>query len=559
MGFYRRHRRELEPDPALTQLVPDVMKATIWSASSIVTMTGERPQAFATLGERIVATGSVAQLRERYPEAEVVDFGDVTIAPGFNDAHAHLSSSADAKLHVDASPGEVSSLAEIIARLRERVAITPPGEWVVALRYDDAKMREGRVLTRADLDDVSTDHPIFVRQISAHWAVANTPALARGNYTDAAAEAPPGGELGRDGNGRLNGLLFETAIHRYMRPTAGWPQPVIPALPMDARLTGLKRAAEDFHAAGITSITDALVTPNDLTMLQEAQTRGTLSLRVNVLLSYQFYNRVRDHGIPGFGGNRLRLNGIKTAIDGAVGGRTCLMDEPFEGTSDDFGIQTMSDADLADVVRMVHLDGNRVCVHANGDKAIKKVLGAMEAAHRERPSPELHHRIEHCTIVNDEILSRLKKLHAIAVPFGSYVNFHGGKLLDWFGPKRIERMFAHRSFIDHGVAVAGSSDFPAGPFEVLLALQSCVTRDGYDGAPLGHSQRISQEEALAMYTTRAAYATGEDHLKGKLAPGYLADFVVLENDPLTVRPEQLSTIGVAATYVGAEQVWARTG
>jgi predicted amidohydrolase YtcJ len=535
------------------------MNATIWSAKSIVTMTGERPAAFASIGEFITATGTVKELRERHPGAEVVDFGDATIAPGFNDAHAHLSSSADAKLYVDVGPDEVSSLAETIERITERVKITPPGEWVVALRYDDAKMKEGRVLTRADLDAITTKHPIYVRQISAHWAVCNTMALERGDYTDESAECPPGGELGRDGNGRLNGLIFETAIHRYMRPTKSWPQPVIPTLPMDDRLNGLRLASEDFHAAGITSITDALVNPRDLNMLQEAQMRGQLSLRVNVLLSYQHYDLVHRLGLrTGFGGGRLRLNGIKTAIDGAVGGRTCLMDEPFEGTSDDHGIQIMSDDELNDIVRQVHLDGNRICVHANGDRAIKKVLTAMERAHGELPLPNLNHRIEHCTIVNDDILARMKKLHAIAIPFGSYVNFHGGKLLDWFGENRIARMFAHRSFIERGIGVAGSSDYPAGPFQVLLALQSCVTRDGYDGTPLGHNQKISQEEALEMYTTRAAYATSEDHVKGKLASGYVADFVVLEGDPLAVKPDQLAGIGVAATYVGGTQVWKRT-
>ncbi|HZX68571.1 MAG TPA: amidohydrolase family protein, partial [Candidatus Elarobacter sp.] len=173
--------------------------------------------------------------------------------------------------------------------------------------------------------------------------------------------------------------------------------------------------------------------------------------------------------------------------------------------------------------------------------------------------PNLHHRIEHCSIVNDEILRRMKGLGAIAAPFGSYVHYHGGKLLDWYGPKRIERMFAHRSFLDYGVAVAGSSDYPCGPYQPLLALQSCVTRTGFDGTPLGRSQRITPNEALALYTTGAAYAAGEAATKGRLAPGYLADFAVLDGDPLTVDPATLGTLGVRATYVGGAQVWNDAG
>jgi len=259
----------------------------------------------------------------------------------------------------------------------------------------------------------------------------------------------------------------------------------------------------------------------------------------------------------GSGDRRLRLGGIKAFVDGAIGGRTCLMEEPFEGTTDDFGMQTLSDAILSDVVRAAHQDGNRVCVHANGDRAIGKLLDQFEAAQREKPKPYLRHRIEHCSIVNDEILRRMKDLGAIAAPFGSYVHYHGGKLLEWYGPKRIERMFAHRSFLDHGVAVAGSSDYPCGPFQPLLALQSCVTRTGYDGTPLGLSQRITPYEALSLYTVNAAYASGEDDVKGRLAPGYLADFVALDGDPLTVEPATLGALGVRATYIGGAKVWDR--
>jgi predicted amidohydrolase YtcJ len=235
-----------------------------------------------------------------------------------------------------------------------------------------------------------------------------------------------------------------------------------------------------------------------------------------------------------------------------------LMEQPFEGTTDDFGMQTLSDDELRDVVRMTHLDGNRVCVHANGDRAIGKLLDQLEAAQNEHPRSDLHHRIEHCSIVNDDILRRMKALDAIAAPFGSYVHYHGGKLLEWYGPERIERMFAHRSFIDHGITVAGSSDYPCGPYQPLLALQSCITRTGYDGTPLGLSQRITPREALALYTINAACASGEDGVKGRLAPGYLADFVALDDDPLTVDPATLGAVGVRATYVGGTKVWERT-
>ncbi len=536
------------------------MATTIYRARRIVTMTGAQPEALAVSGERIVASDTLAELRARFPAAEVVDFADGVVVPAFNDAHAHLAVAAEDMLHLDLSIDAVRSLAEIAGALRAALPGTPPGGWIRGSRYDDAKMAEGRVLTRWDLDAVSTEHPIMVLHVAGHWGVVNSKALALGGI-DESSEAPPGGRFGRDGSGRLNGVLFETAIFDYAYPQASrLDDTIAPASTPADRLRGLGLAMRAFHAAGITSVTDALIGPDDIALFEEARRREQLTMRVTMLLHYEHYDMLAARGWrTGSGDERLRLGGIKAFVDGAIGGRTCLMEQPFEDTSDDFGMQTMSDADLRDVVRRAHLDGNRVGVHANGDRAIGKLLDQLEAAQRERPDPGLHHRIEHCSIVNDAILRRMKALGAIAAPFGSYIHYHGGKLLEWYGPERIERMFAHRSFLDHGVAVVGSSDYPCGPFQPLLALQSCVTRTGYDGAPLGLSQRITPYEALALYTVDAARASGEAHLKGALAPGYLADFVVLGGDPLTADPATLGALGVRATYAGGTKVWDAAG
>ncbi|MDB5095406.1 MAG: putative amidohydrolase ytcJ [Candidatus Eremiobacteraeota bacterium] len=534
------------------------MTTTIFRAGRVVTMGDDAPEAFAASGERVVATGTVGELRGRFHDAEVVDFGSATIVPGFNDAHAHLAIAAEDMLHLDLSMDAVGSLAEIAAVLREQAKHTPAGGWIRGSRYDDAKMPEGRLLTRWDLDEISREHPILILQVAGHWGVVNSKALELCGI-DESTEEPFGGKFGRDGNGRLNGLLFEQAIFDFAYPQATKrAQTIAPASTAEDRQRGLRRAMDAFHAAGITSVTDAMVGPADIALFQEAQKRGALTMRINMLLHYEHYGLLAKLAVrTGSGTDRLRLGGIKGFVDGAIGGRTCLLEQPFEGTSDDYGMQTTSDADLRDIVRMVHLDGNRVCVHANGDRAIGKLLDQLEAAQREKARPHLHHRIEHCSVVNEDILGRMKTVGAIAVPFGSYVHYHGAKLLEWYGAKRLERMFAHRAFLDAGVAVAGSSDYPCGPYQPLLALQSCVTRTGFDGAPLGLSQRVTPAEALALYTVNAAYASDEHDVKGRLAPGYVADFVVLDGDPLTADPATLGSLGVVATYVGGENVWQR--
>jgi len=274
-------------------------------------------------------------------------------------------------------------------------------------------------------------------------------------------------------------------------------------------LRGLAMALEMFHAAGLTSVGDTLVDAGGLELYQEAERRGQLSMRVNMLLVHERFEHLRRLGLrTGIGSHRLRLAGVKAFVDGAIAGRTCLPEEPFEG-SDDHGMQTTSTAELHALVLDLHRSGSRLGVHANGDRAIALLLDAFEAAQRQAPRGDAHHRIEHCTVITPEIVARMRRLGLVAVPFGSYVAYHGAKLVDWYGERRLERMFAHRTLLDAGITVAGSSDYPCGPFEPLLAMRSCVTRQAEDGRVLGASQRISPREALALYTTGAAAAFGE--------------------------------------------------
>ncbi|MGH7920740.1 MAG: amidohydrolase [Candidatus Dormibacteraceae bacterium] len=528
----------------------------ILRARRILTMAPGPPvEALCVAGGRIEALGRTEELRDREPAAEVIDLGDQVIVPGFNDAHLHLLMTAEDLLHLDLSAGAVSSIAEIGALIRAEAAAQPAGTWIRGSRYDDAKLGEGRGLDRWDLDEMAPDHPVLVVHVAGHWGVVNSAALRLAGI-DERSGPPAGGALGRDASGRLDGRLLEQALFDFAYPSLSRTGHTIAPASTDAqRLSGLRRAVERFHAAGITSATDAMVGAQDLPFLLEAERRGDLTMRLNLLLTADTYDSVRAAGPGPLRGSALRLAGIKTFIDGAIGGRTCLMDEPFEGTSDDYGIQTRTTAELREVIRLGEEDGVPVCIHANGDRAIRTVLGLMGEARAETRHPGLRHRIEHCSIVDEGILRQMHELGTIAVPFGSYVHYHGAKLLDWYGERRVRRMFAHRWFLDAGVLVAGSSDYPCGPFEPLLAMQSCVTRRGWDGTPLGLEQRIAPEEALALYTTSAAATTGQAGEKGTLQPGRLADFVVLSGDPLAWDPATLGAIPVRQTWVGGERVW----
>ncbi|MEU3269606.1 amidohydrolase family protein [Saccharomonospora sp. NPDC006951] len=531
----------------------DVTRSTtpvIVTASAVHAQYGVPVEAFAVAGEWIVAAGALAELRERFPRAEIHDFGGATIVPGFNDAHIHLGMTAEDLLHLDLSAASVGSSEGLLRKVAAEAAGS--GSWVRGARYDDAKT--GRI-TRAQLDAAAGDVPVIITHIAAHWGVANSAALRALGYRDDSV-APPGGQLGRAADGTLDGRLIERALLDVLYPATGRSDsPIMPST-LDDRLTGLRRAVRRWHAAGLTSVCDALVAPSDLELLSAARRSGELTVRTGMLLAVDHYHKAKALGIgSGFGDDTLKMIGVKGFVDGAIGGRTCLLSEPFTGTAD-HGLQITGTGELAEQIAAVHADGNTMAVHANGDAAIRLLLDCFEEVARKNPKPGPRHRIEHCSLVDDEIVARIKALDAIAVPFAGYPAYHGGALRSWYGDERVERMFAHRTLLDAGITVAGSSDFPCGPYEPLLGIQSMVTRMGADdGVVVGASQRITAKEALMVYTTGSAAACGDEHRKGRLAPGFLADFVVLGDDPLAAEPERIAGIPVSHTYVGGRRVW----
>ncbi|QXJ21280.1 amidohydrolase [Actinomadura graeca] len=529
------------------------------SARRVVTMTGadrSGPQGLVCLGDRIIAVGDRAGLAARFPRAARTDFGDAVIVPGFNDAHMHPSLVAEDALHADLSPGRITSPEELAAALRAQAARTPEGAWVRASGYDHGKTTGGRIIDRHDLDRICPAHPALVIHVACHWAVANSAALAAGGLDDDSAD-PPGGGLGRDPAGHLNGILYEQAMFDYaVAAMARGGTPIIPPSGPADRRRALRGVLTSLNAVGITSAGDLLVGPDAIETYQEAQRHGELPVRLNLMVAHPHFDALRGLGLrSGFGGDRLRLNGVKAFVDGAIGGGTALLAEPYEGRAHDHGQQVLTSRELNDLVRAVHAADTRIAVHANGDRAVDLLLDAYEGAQSADPRPHLRHRIEHCTVVTEDIVRRIKRLDAVVVPFASYVGYHGDKLPGWYGGRRLERMFAHRWFLDAGITVAGASDHPCAPPDPLLGIQSCVTRTAADGAVLGGNQRISPREALRLYTVGAAEASDEAAVKGRLAPGHLADFTVLGDDPLAVDPRTIACIPVLATWVGGEQVW----
>ena len=528
--------------------------ATIVTAGRILAGDGDRPEAFAMAGEWITDTGPLAALRERYPAARVIDLGPVTVVPGFNDAHCHPTVCAEQLLQLDLTPEAAPDRAALLRALTERAADTPPGEWIVGRGVDPARSLGGTPVTAAELDAACPDHPVLVVDVTLHAGVLNSAGLALAGYREPG-DAPAGGELGHDAAGRLTGALVDQALYDVAFPAFTRRPTLVPRPDAAAARQAFVRFAGRLHAAGITSVGDAMVGPGAWATLAALESTGELPLRVNALVGYEHWDHFRALDTPpAQPTDRLRIGGVKAFADGAVNGGACWTKQPVPAAASP-GQPRMPAEQLHQVIADVHEHGWRIAVHANGDRAIAEVLAGIEAAQRRDPRPGVRHRIEHVALVDEPIVTAMRDLGVVAVPFGQYPLAHGDKLRRFYEPERIARMFAHRTLLAAGIPVAGSSDHPCGPYEPLFALDSLVRRRDRTGEEFGTNQAITPQQALAVYTTGSAYASGEETTKGRIAAGQLADFVALSDDPCAVPADTLRDIRVRSTWLGGNQVY----
>lgn len=485
-----------------------------------------------------------------------LDLGGKTLMPGFIDAHEHLSWFAENDLKLDLSSARVKSLDQLTKLISEAAGRVPKGEWIRGISYDDTKMSEKRRLNRDDLDRAAPGHPVIVIHISGHWAVVNSRALELGNLNQNS-EDPKGGSLGRDAEtGRLNGQLLEMAMFNFAFESLAVTELVVPPFPRDVLMKAVQKATAYLNSSGITGVGDALCAPSYLSVYLEMAARGLLTLRINMIVPHIFLQHFEKAGLYGGWGNEwARSAGIKIIIDGAIAGRTATMRNGYADNADDHGVLLIeSQAELDELVQRIHDMGYQACIHANGDLAIDMALNAIEWAMTRNQRPDPRHRIEHCTMIDDRLLERMGRLGVVALPFSSYLWQHAEKLRPFYGD-RAERMFAHKSFLDAGVIPASGSDHPVGLHSPLLGVQCMVTRKSPTGEIIGRNERLSLEEAFKVYTTYAAYASGEEIIKGTLTPGKLADMVVLDRDPWETNPDQIAGIGIKMTIVNGNIVY----
>jgi len=501
-------------------------------------------EALAIRGQRILAVGSVEDIGALAgSETERIDTHGMTITPGFVDAHSHpLMANEAVSVNVD-----FRRIDEVQEALRAKVSLTPPGHWVQAHLYDDTKFIEGRPLNRSDLDAVSTRHPIFVLHRGGHTGVVNSKAFEVAGVTLDTPD-PEGGKYYRDAEG-FTGRIAEKALETF-RQAGTWPE-----IDRKANQENVRLITRRMASAGLTSTTDAVGKNESWQAYQDAHQAGDLNLRVSFMPYGTMYSAMKTAGIrSGFGDEMLRVGAVKYVADGSASERTMRMSTPYAGRPDDYGILTMSQEEIDTAVDDAAANGFRIGIHANGDVTIDMVLKAYERVLQNWKGENPRFRIEHCSLVNPGLLERIRASGAIPTPFYTYAHYHGEKWHE-YGAEKMEWMFAHRSFLDYGIPVAPASDYTPGPYEPMMAIQSMVTRKDPDGNVWGPSQRITVDQAMKVCTMNGAYASFEEHIKGSLTPGKLADVVVLADDPHKVDPDSIKHIGIVRTILGGKTMY----
>jgi predicted amidohydrolase YtcJ len=501
----------------------------------------------------ILAVGSVEEVRRLTPNAEEIDVGGRTIVPGFVDAHNHFLATGESLSSIDVRYPNVASCEDLVRAIGSAAESTPEGQWIYAFGFDHAKY--DRTPTRWDLDRATSRHPVLVYHVSGHHVLVNGAAMqARG--LDEATPDPPGGELVRDGNGRLTGLCLDAAMNLILPVVVdiGSHGPNFhTAAPLDELIDAVERAGVAFLAVGLTTVCDAQVSQRELAAYRTALASERLRLRtVCMPLSHQL-EEYHSIGLAGpFGDERLRVGAMKLYADGSLIGGTAAFEVSYGEDGEFRGSLYWQPEELRELVVRAHGDGWQVGIHAQGDRAIGYALDAIEAA-LTTDSREHRHRLEHAGYPTRAQIERIARLGVITVNQPRYLYDSGDEFLTRLGT-RAHGLQPLRDELAAGIKVVLSSDSDVATYHPLDQIASAIERRTRAGAPIGPDQGLSLEEALLAYTIDAAFALQMEDRIGSLERGKLADVVIIDGDLETTPPGDLGSLAAWKTFLDGRLV-----
>ncbi|MFE4500931.1 amidohydrolase [Rhodococcus sp. NPDC056743] len=515
------------------------------------------PTAFAVTDGVFVAVGSDDDVRQYLgPDTEIVDLCRRTVLPGFIETHLHPHMLGTDMAVVDAGIRTSPSIDILLSALRERADNTDMDTAVIAAGFDDSLVAEDRGLTTADLDQVSIERPVIVRHLSGHGVYVNSFVLHEQSI-DKTTPDPVGGVIVRDADGNPTGEFREIpAMNLVVRPDQTMPSV---ALLDDA----LRRALEAMSAVGVTSFHDMFVAPvmvnsyRRLLAANELTARARLYVGFGAATSAEASEENADlFDVPD--DDMLTVGGVKIISDGSIQLHTGALTEPYSDLEDcTCGGMAIPEANLNEMVAHHHSRGRQVAIHTNGDLAIDRALDAIDNAATTGPetSRTLVHRLEHVQTLREDQIHRIARLGVAVSVFVNHVYYWGDRHHDrYLGHERGSRISPVASINRAAVPFALHCDSPVTPVDPLFTIDTAVNRLTRSGRVLGPTERVEPWVALSGYTSSAARLSGETAVKGRIAPGLFADFVILDDDPLTVDPTAIKSISVLATVVGGRVV-----
>jgi predicted amidohydrolase YtcJ len=517
---------------------------------TVITMDPSKPraQAVAASGGKIIGVGSDSELEGlRSPQTRIIDLDGGTLLPGLIDPHMH-SVFVLFENWIDAGPFVNATMEDVVARLKASVAKAEPGAWIKAWQFD-ATITPGKAnIDLALLDQIAPDNPLYLIESNGHNAHVNSKALAVAGVTRDTPD-PPLGRFGRDANGNLTGRLEEGAAFEPFVAKMGQPTP-------DEIAAAVRRLFDRAASRGCTGLFDcAIGFPNagHLKLLQAVMAKDPPIRFGGTLVSTQM-KAWRDAGLkPGFGNDRFRINAVKAWSDGSNQGRTGFQRQPYL-KSESRGALNYTPEQLTQVIRQAHEEGWQVCVHSNGDAAIDTTIDAYEAVLKAKPRADHRHRIEHCSILHDDQIARMKALELSPSFLIGHVHYWGRAFRDdILGPERANRLDPCASALKGGLRPTLHSDWSVTDIGPLRMVENAVTRTMRDGGEvLNPAERISVEAALRMVTSDAAWQCRYD-FTGVLSQGKAADLVILDKDPTLVDPLAIRDIPVRETWLDGER------
>ena len=526
----------------------------------------QRVEAMAIRGDRVQALGAENEiLKLKGPQTQVINLGGHFVMPGFNDAHVHLASAGFRRLTVDLTG--VKSVTEFRDRIRARVQTAEPAEWITGGGWDHTLWPVKELPSRWDLDEVTTDHPVFLQRVDGHIAVANTRALQLASIS-LASKDPEGGKIDRDLSGSPTGILRETARDAV--------NAVIPKPTREKRRQAIQAALQDLAQWGITSAQDNS-SWEDFQIYEQLEREGKLTARISEWLAFDDpLAALKAHRASHPASDNLLHTGmLKGFMDGSLGSRTAALQDPYADDPKNSGLPQYDQAKLTAMTKDRADAGFQIGFHAIGDKGVQMALDAFAAtghvenghvgtgvspvqAERSSADSSTDHRfrVEHAQVTTPAQIARFKQLKVIASMQPNHLLTDMNWAMDRLGPKRAASSYAWAEFLRKGVTLAFGTDYPVEPVTPFRGLYAAVTRKSEDGKKeYFPEQKLTMEQAIAAYTTGSAFAEFSEKEKGTLAPGMLADFVVLDRDITAVAPQKVLGTKVLRTVVGAKTVY----